>query len=139
MRAVAGYYAVGHRGVDVGHTRAKCAVHKKALSTIVVDLTSAHDHPCDGGGANGLDKNAATAVIRNQRIRHLERAACTGKELDAVPGMIAHDAVGDGQRKAGVETQPDSTAETDPLDGDAAQVDVPGAIRGIDDDAGATP
>src|SRR6266540_76843 len=56
------------------------------------------------------------------------------KELEAVAGVIAEDAVRDGQGKAGVESKSDGSG-ADPLDRQAAQVDV-AAGRSIDRDAG---
>src|SRR2546425_4330510 len=85
-----------------------------------------------GGGR--CDKNPTAAIIGYHRVRYRKIARSTRSELDPVAGVIADDAVGHCQGISVVEPDPGRSA-ADPLDREAAQVDVSGD-SGIDLDAG---
>src|SRR2546425_7727947 len=107
------------------------------MDAVIVRLDPIEDR-LHGARAAWLDKNPALTIIGHQRVRDREIARTIRFELDAVADVIADDAVGHGQRISVVEPKPGCRTEADPLDGEAAQVDVSGD-SGIDLDAGSVP
>src|SRR4051812_29977834 len=107
------------------------------MSAVVVQLDPI-EHNAQYARAGRLDVNPVAAVVAHERVGNEESALCVRRLIadhcNAVAGVIADDAVLDGQGCPAVEAHPVAAAETDALDGQAAQADVV-AGPGIDRDA----